>query len=154
MSEAAAVTVREGDPRSPEGRALLGASHAFLASLYAPEHNHSLGVDDLAAPHVTFLLAEDADGPLGCAALARMDGYGEVKSMWVDPGRRGGGVGGALLAALDALARAEGIAVLRLETGDTLDAARALYRRHGYVERGPFGGYREGPHSVFMERRP
>lgn len=154
MSGAAGgVAVREGDPRSPEGRALLGASHAYLASLYPPEHNHHLSVEDLAAPHVTFLLAEGPDGPLGCAALSRMEGYGEVKSMWVDPARRGGGAGGALLAALEALARAEGIAVLRLETGDTLDAAQALYRRHGFVGCGPFGDYREGPHSVFMERR-
>jgi putative acetyltransferase len=147
------VTVREGDPRSPEGRALLGASHAYLRSLYPPEHNHSLPVDALAAPHLTFLLAEDGGRATGCAALARMDGYGEVKSMWVDPAARGSGTGAALMAAVEALARAEGIAVLRLETGDTLHPAHRLYRRHGFRETGPFGDDREGPHSVFMERR-
>ena len=30
------VTVRPADPRSPEGRRLLGASHAYLSSLYPP----------------------------------------------------------------------------------------------------------------------
>lgn len=147
------VTVRPADPRSPEGRALLEASHAHLASLYPAEHNHYLSVDELAAPHVSFLLAARGGEAVGCAALARLDGYGEVKSMFVDPALRGGGVGAALMAALEGLARAEGLAVLRLETGDTLDAAHALYRRHGFAERGPFGDYAPGPHSVFMEKR-
>lgn len=148
------VAVREGDPRSPEGGALLGASHALLASLYAAEHNHFLPVDALAAPHVTFLLAWDGDHALGCAALARLDGYGEVKSMFVDPAARGRGVGDALMRALTDLAAREGIVALRLETGDTLDAAHRLYARHGFALTGPFGDYEEGPHSVFMERAP
>ena len=35
----------------------------------------------------------------------------------------------------------------------TREAALKLYRRFGYAERGPFGDYAEGPHSVFMEKR-
>lgn len=150
------MRVREGDPRSDEGRALLGASHALLAQLYPAEHNHFLGVEALAAPHVTFWIAEDGPRALGCVALARMedDGtYGEVKSLFVDPAGRGRGVGAALMEALEVQARAEGIALLRLETGDTLDAAHRLYARAGFVPCGPFGAYEEGPHSVFMERR-
>jgi putative acetyltransferase len=147
------VTVRPGDPRSPEGRALLGASHDLLASLYPAEHNHYLSVDELAAPHVSFLIAEDGGEAVGCAALARMEGYGELKSMFVDPARRGRGLGAALMAALEDLARGQGLALLRLETGDTLEAAHALYRRHGFAPTGPFGDYAPGPHSVFMEKR-
>lgn len=147
------VTVRPGDPRSPEGRALLGASHAYLASLYPPEHNHYLPVEALAAPHVSFWIAEIGGRALGCIALARMEGYGEVKSMFVDPAARGAGVGAALMEALEGQARAEGLAVLRLETGDDLHPAHRLYRRHGFIDRGPFGDYEEGPHSVFMEKR-
>ena len=151
--KAPAVTVRAGDPRSPEGRALLAASHAYLASLYPPEHNHFLDVDALAAPRIAFMIAEADGRALGCAALARMDGYAEIKSMYVDPAARGAGVGAALMDALEALARREGIAWLRLETGDTLLAAQRLYARHGFAPTAPFGGYAEGPHSVFMERR-
>ena len=151
MSERA-LLVRVGDPRSPEGRALLGASHAYLASLYPAEHNHYLGVEALAQPHVTFWIAED-EQPVGCAALARMEGYGEVKSLFVDPAGRGTGTGSALMAAVEERARVEGIPVLRLETGDTLDAAHRLYARAGFVVTGPFGEYSEGPHSVFMEKR-
>ena len=149
----AGVTVRRGDPRSAEGRGLLGASHALLASLYPAEDNHYLSVDELAVPHVAFWVAEDGGEALGCVALARMDGYGEVKSLFVAPEARGRGVGAALLAALGDHARVEGIAVLRLETGDTLDAAHRLYARAGFAPCGPFGDYAPGPHSVFMERR-
>ena len=147
------VTVRFADPRSEEARALLGQSHALLSSLYPPEHNHYLSVDELAAPHIDFWIAEDAARPLGCVALARLDGYGEVKSMFVDPAARGKGVGAALMATLEERARATGLPVLRLETGDDLDAAHRLYRRHGFTDCGPFGDYEEGPHSVFMEKR-
>lgn len=147
------VAVRPGDPRSPEGRALLGASQALLASLYPPEDNHYLSVEELAAPHVDFWIAEDGTGPLGCVALARMAGYGEVKSLFVDPAARGRGVGAALMGALEARARAAGLPLLRLETGDTLAEAHRLYARRGFGPCGPFGDYAEGPHSVFMEKR-
>jgi putative acetyltransferase len=147
------LTVRPADPRSPEGRRLLGASHALLTSLYPPEDNYFLSVDALAAPHIDFWIAEAEAQPLGCIALARLDGYGEVKSMFVDPAARSRGVGAALLTALEARAHALGLPLLRLVTGDTLDAAHRLYRRHGFTDCGPFGAYEEGPHSVFMEKR-
>ena len=146
-------TVRPADPRSEEARALLGQSHALLASLYPPEDNHYLSVDELAQPHIDFWIAETERRPQGCIALARLDGYGEVKSMFVDPAARGQGVGAALMTALEARARASGLPVLRLETGDDLHAAHRLYARHGFTTCGPFGDYAEGPHSVFMEKR-
>ncbi len=149
----AAVTVRPADPRSPEGSALLGASHALLTSLYPPEDNYFLSVDELAAPDIDFWIAEDSGRSLGCVALARFNGYGEVKSLFVDPDARGKGVGAALMATLEDRARALGLPLLRLETGDTLDEAHRLYARQGFVPTGPFGGYVEGPHSVFMEKR-
>lgn len=150
---ASPVTVKPGDPRSEEGRALLGASHAYLASLYPPEDNYFLSVDELAQPHIDFWIAEVEGQPRGCIALARLGDYGEVKSMFVDPAARGSGVGAALLTTLEDRARATGLPLLRLETGDDLYPAHRLYRRHGFTDCGPFGDYEEGPHSVFMEKR-
>ncbi len=152
MTAAATITVRPADPRSEEARALLGQSHALLSSLYPPEHNHYLSVDELAQPHIDFWIAGNGQ-PLGCIALARLDGYGEVKSMFVDLAARGQGVGAALLLTLEARARATGLPILRLESGDNLYSAHRLYRRQGFTETGPFGDYEAGPHSVFMEKR-
>ena len=152
-SSARPVTVSSGDPRSEEGRALLGASHAYLASLYPPEDNYFLSVDELAQPHIDFWIAEVDGQPQGCIALARMATYGEVKSIFVDPAARGAGIGAALLSALEDRARATALTLLRLETGDDLYPAHRLYRRHGFTDCKPFGDYEEGPHSVFMEKR-
>jgi len=147
------ITVRPGRPDSPEGTALLTASHAYLQSLYPPEDNYFLSIDELCAPHIRFFIAEQDDTPCGCAALAVMGDYGEVKSMFVDPTLRGSGSGAALMERLEAEARALGLAAMKLETGDDLYPAHRLYRRHGFTDCGPFGDYTEGPHSVFMEKR-
>ena len=65
---------------------------------------------------------------------------------------RGRGVGSAMLGHIMAAARARGMSWLSLETGSWpyFAPARTLYVRHGFVECGPFGEYREDPNSVFM----
>ena len=64
------------------------------------------------------------------------------------------GVARGLLEALTSEARAQGMAVLRLETGTAalFDPAIALYRAAGFVETGPFAGYLAGPYNLFFEK--
>jgi putative acetyltransferase len=81
------------------------------------------------------------------------DGSGELKSMWVDPYCRGAGLGRLLLAAVEAAARRQGLAILRLETGIHQPEALGLYRAQGFREIGPFGSYRSDPLSVFMAKQ-
>ncbi len=146
------VTVRKADPREPAARALLQESHALMRSLFPAESNHFLSVDALAAPDIAFFVAMRGGRTLGTGALADKGGYGEIKSMFVAPEARGGGTGAAILAAIEAEARARGLAALMLETGDTLDAAHRLYERAGFTRRGPFGDYAADPLSRFMEK--
>jgi putative acetyltransferase len=146
------LKVQKGSPRLPGATALLNASHAYLSSLYPPEDNYYLSIEALCAPDIAFFVATLNGEVTGCAALKNCEGYGEIKSMFVDPEARGSGTGAALMVALETEARSLGLGVLRLETGDTLDAAHRLYARHGYVICGPFGDYVDGPHSVFMEK--
>lgn len=145
--------MRAGDPREPGALALLQASHALMESLFPPEDNHYLSVDALCVPGVSFFVAEDGDEVLGTIALAEKDGYGEVKSMFVAPEARGRGVARALLSHLESVARARGLPLLRLETGNLLEAAIALYTAQGYAVCGPFGAYEINGTSVFMEKR-
>lgn len=146
------ITVETCDPHDPEATALLQASHALQQSLYPPEHIFALSIDDLCTPHIAFFIARDGDRALGCAALANMTTYGEVKSMFVAPEARGTGTGAALMAQLETCARNLNLPLIRLETGDDLYAAQRLYARHGFTICGPYGDYVEGPHSVFMEK--
>jgi putative acetyltransferase len=147
----AGLVIERGDPR--EARALLEASHAMMLELFTPEANHFLSLDALAAPDIKFFVARLDGRVVGCGALAIRDGYGEIKSMFVDPDARGTGVAAGLMGQLEAETMAHGLEMLRLETGTLLHAAQALYRRHGFTTRGPFGSYSEHPHSVFMEKR-
>ena len=90
---------------------------------------------------------------VGVGALKRLSAeHGEIKSMHTAEPARGQGVGSAMLRHIMAAARARGMTRLSLETGSWpyFVPARALYTRHGFVECGPFGDYREDPNSVFM----
>ncbi|MBV0910761.1 GNAT family N-acetyltransferase [Anianabacter salinae] len=146
------LTVGPGDPRDPQATALLRDSHALMQRLFAPEENHFLSLDALAGPDIRFFTARLGDTIVGTGALALRDGYGEVKSMFVADVARGKGAAAALLGAIEAEARALGLPLLRLETGDKLDSAHRLYARHGFAPRGPFGDYTANATSLFMEK--
>ncbi|WP_226626059.1 GNAT family N-acetyltransferase [Alloyangia pacifica] len=146
------VTIRPVPPRDPRAEALLKASHALMESLFPPEENYFLDIDALCTPEITLFGAEENGVLLGCAAIARKDGYAEIKSMFVSPEARGLGLARRLLEHLETVARAEAIPLLRLETGDKLPAAVALYERTGFVPRGPFDGYVENSSSLFYEK--
>ena len=120
-----------------------------------PESIHMLDKGALAAPGIRFFVLRDAGAPMAMGAYKRIDAsHAEIKSMHVLTEARGRGLSKALLDHLIAAARAEGLARLSLETGiqPTFVAARALYERAGFVECGPFEGYREDPNSVFMTK--
>ncbi|ANT60478.1 acetyltransferase [Salipiger sp. CCB-MM3] len=146
------ITIAPVSPRDPRAEALLLESHALMGALFPPEENYCLDIDALCAPEITFLGAEENGVLLGCAAIARAEGYAEVKSMFVSPEARGLGLARRLLQHLERTAQAEGIPLLRLETGDKLPAAMALYESTGFARRGPFGGYVENSSSLFYEK--
>ena len=107
------------------------------------EINQHLGAghnsDDLVEPAGVLLLAQSADGdgqrPVGCVGLRRLDEQTrELTRMFVRPEARGAGVAALLLAAAEQRARADGAAVIRLNTRSDLVEARSLYAKHGYQE--------------------
>lgn len=147
------LQVRKADPKEPGATALLQASHALMTSLYPAEHNHYLEIDELCTPDISFLIVEEDGEALGCGAMANKGTYGELKSIFTDPKGRGKGVAALIMSALEAEATAQNLPVIKLETGDTLDAAHRLYARCGFTICEKFGAYDDGPHSVFMEKQ-
>lgn len=148
-----ALVIERESPRQPEAAALVAALDAYLKERYADDACHLLDIESLAADDVRFFLARRDGAAVGCAAL-RVDpsGYGEVKRMFVSPQARGGRIGDALLDRLAEQARAEGLSALLLETGIHQPEAVALYRKAGFVTRGPYADYPDLPESLFMER--
>jgi putative acetyltransferase len=141
------------DPGSAEARALLAAARAHYEAVLPGPLEFVLTAEELAGDGMAFFLARDGGVAVGCGALARRDGYGEVKAMWVVPAARGRGVAAALVARIERAAREAGLPVLRLETVRLLEDAVRLYRRLGFVPRGRFGAYPDSPLSLFMEKR-
>jgi len=147
------IHIVPASPLDPEVTRLIHASHALMDSLFPAESNHHLAPEELAAPGIHFFAARRDGRTIGCGAVAEKDGYGEIKSVFVDPEARGSGAADAIMRMLEDHARKLKLPLLRLETGDRLHAARRLYARMGFEERGPYGDYREDPLSVFMEKR-
>ena len=94
---------------------------------------------------------------VGCAGVAMLDDYAEVKRMYTRPVTRGRGIAKAVLHKIEDEARGAGVTVLRLETGTQQREAIGLYERMGFQPRGPFGPYAAMPGrnmetSLFYEK--
>ena len=147
------LRIVDGGLDEPRVVALLRLHVTRARAETAPGSAHALDLSGLRAPDVTFWSVWDGDELVGVGALKRLTAeHGEIKSMHTVEAARGRGVGSALVRHIMAEARARGMRRLSLETGSWpyFLAARALYARHGFVECGPFGDYREDPNSVFM----
>lgn len=156
------LAIRSTPPDHPQVQALLAELDAYLNSLFPPEDVFIVDLGGLMAPSVTFLGAWQGDALVGCGAVRLMpaeaatDGrpYGEIKRMFVSPGRRGQRIGEQLLEALEGSLRQQGIDRALLETGPTMAPALRLYTRCGYAPRGPYADYPDNAGaSVFMEKR-
>ena len=136
---------------------LLTALNAELSAIYQePGATHfRLDPNEVAPGAGIFLVARWRGSPIGCGAVrclrdpAQMrelgQRVGEIKRMYVAPSTRGQGVGRALLARIEAEARALGLTKLVLETGIRQTEALALYRRAGFTEIPPYGEYALSP---------
>lgn len=150
---AVSLVIEQSDPRSGYALRLIEASDALSLSLYPPEGHFGVDSESLAETGALFWLAWLDHDAVGCVALVDDGTDGEVKRLFVADSVRGKGVGRALMDTLEGEARRKGLARLLLETGPLNEAAVALYRARGYVERGRFGDYPDNPFSLFMEKR-
>ena len=138
--------------------ALIAELDAVLGAVYEPEQRHGLSLDQVFELHVRFFVAFRDGAAVGCGAVALFDGYAEVKRMYTRAAARGQGVGKAILARLEAEARAAGKPLLQLETGTLQNAAIGLYESCSFRRCAAFGNYAAlPPHriaaSIFYEKR-
>jgi putative acetyltransferase len=149
------IRIEPLDPQTPAVQTIIAASDAFYDGLYPAESNHLEAVDDLQKPNVILIgcFYDDKLVASGAAKLMHDDGdYAEIKRVFVLDDYRGRGLSGKLMNHLEAELKARGVQLFRLETGVRQPEALGLYRKLGYVERGPFGTYQPDPLSVFMEK--
>lgn len=142
-----------GDTFDPRVIALLDHHVTAARAQTAPGSAHALDLAGLRAPDIAFWTGWDGETLVATGALKALSGdHGEVKSMHTLETTRRRGFGAQMLGHIIAEARARGMARLSLETGswDYFKPAHALYRAHGFVDRGPFEGYVEDPNSLFL----
>ena len=147
------MQIRLDDLTGGEVIALLTEHLADMYATSPPESVHALDVDALKASHIRFFSAWHENTLAGCVAIKTLDSaQAELKSMRTATAFRGMGVGQALLQYIIDHAKAQGFISLSLETGtqDYFAPARALYRKFGFTDCGPFGQYKPDPNSHFM----
>ena len=146
------VELRRDDALGPDALAMIGESEAELASIYPAEVRSVFSPSQLRGSGVVFVVVYLDGRAVGCGGVAPLDGYGELKRIFVTSAARGRRVSAAIIARLEDEARALDLPVMRLETGDRSPEALRAYERLGYVRRGPFGDYVENGSSIFMEK--
>lgn len=150
------IEIERAAEATDEVRTLVGELEATLSAHYAAHQRHGLKLEAIFQPHIRFYVAR-LDGTLaGCGGVAFLDGFAEVKRMYVREAVRGRGVAQAVLDRLQADARAAAYTTLRLETGDRQVVAMKMYERAGFRRCQAFGDYLSMPAgatetSVFME---
>lgn len=148
------VAIAAERPDSPDAMLLIMELEAVLEPLYPPESRHGLSVQRLLDEEVPFFLLRDDGTPAACTGIKLFGtDYGEIKRMYVRPPFRGRGFARMLLNHVADHAQANGVDLLRLETGILQREAIGLYERMGFERIPPFGSYREDLLSLFYEKR-
>lgn len=140
-------------PLSDDVRRLVAALNQTALELTPREFTHHLTVEQMAGPDMTVFVAREDGRAIAMGALRRHPGsIGEVKRMYTMPDHQGRGIGGRVLAEIEALARREGLASLVLETGNNFDAALRVYQRGGFQACGRVLDYSPTPYTAFFEK--
>lgn len=146
-----AITIAVERAETDEVRQLLRERDAYFDRLYADEDRLPKSVN-IESSDAAFFVLRSAGCLVGCGALIRREGYGELKRFFVRDAFRGSGLGRRLLKTIEQHAHRNGCCLLRLETGILQPAAIAMYRKAGFQETGCFGEYTPRYLSIFMEK--
>ena len=135
LLRAATVRVDTVDPLSADAQSALAQYFAELDARFPSGFDAGSGDDGAALrrPEGAFLVLRSDQRAVGCGGVQRIDERtGEIKRMWIHPEWRGLGLGGRLLARLEATAAELGYGRVVLDTNSTLVEAIAMYERAGY----------------------
>ncbi len=118
-----------------------------------PDGVYALDLTALGSTDVALWSAWEGDILLGVGALKELTATsGEIKSMRTHADHLRKGVGLSILDHIIDVAKQRGYARLSLETGsgEQFEAALAMYRKRGFINGEPFGGYRASAFNQFL----
>jgi GNAT superfamily N-acetyltransferase len=118
-------------------RALTESPHAFGSTLARELALTDAEWRQRLARRAQFVVSIDGSPAATAAGIRSQDGASaELVSMWVDPGRRGRGLGDLLVREVLAWATAQGLGEVRLWVTEGNRQAERLYLRHGFTPTG------------------
>lgn len=144
--------IRRDDALGPDALALIEGSEVEQAAIYPPEVRSAFSPEELTSAGTVFCVAYLRGTPVACGGFAPYPGFGELKRIFALIEARGTGAARAVILWLENEARAQGLTLMKLETGKDSPAALRLYEKLGYRRTGPFGSYFENGSSIFMEK--
>lgn len=131
----------------PAGEADLPAVMEIMRTAFDPRYGEAWNAAQCAGMlnglGAWLTLAEHDGRPAGFALARETAGEAELLLIAVEPGARGHGIGGALLAAVADACRSRGASRLFLEVRAS-NSAIALYRARGFEKVGERRGYYRG----------
>ena len=141
----------ESSPSSPGVAELLDALSNELALRTGRDGRSSFAEEDLTHPRAILMVAVENGEAVGCGAIRPMaEKICELKRMFAKKQNRG--IGRAVLAALEARAKAFGYESIWLETGCQNKQAIGFYLKHGYRIRENYGKYAGRPECICFEK--
>jgi GNAT superfamily N-acetyltransferase len=147
------ISVTPERPDTADATALIIELEATLEPLYPQESRHGFSIERLIAEGVPFFVLRADGTAAGCGGMKLFGtAYGEIKRMYVRPQFRGRGFAKLMLDCLSDYALAQGVTLLRLETGIHQHEAIGLYERMGFHLIPSFGDYKDDPLSLFYEK--
>jgi putative acetyltransferase len=145
--------IKPGDFDDDRVKALLTRHLEGMHASSPPGHVFALAWAQLQTPDISFYALWDGEDLLGFGALKELEPRaGEIKSMRTADAHLRKGVAAAILDHIIAEARRRGYSRLSLETGSgpAFEPALRLYRKYGFTDGGPFGGYEKSSFNQFL----
>lgn len=131
------LEVERVDPDSPEAGGLLEDYFLELRKRLTPSPVEVVRrwPEDFRGPRGAVVLARADGRAVGCAGIRPLgEGVVELKHFFLAREARGRGLGKAMLAGVEEVARARGARRIVLDTAAPLIEAAALYRSAGYAD--------------------
>ena len=154
MTTAPNFIITAVDADSADAQQLLQDLSETLLSINGDSGRSSFDANETRGGRGGFFVARNNDGELlGCAALRPLGGdgnstIGELKRMYARPGQAG--VGAALVAHVENMARQYAYAEVWLATRLANGRAVAFYRKHGYADISAYGKYVGAAQSICL----
>lgn len=146
------ITISPISPADAQVQLLISKLDHFQIELYGRENCHLDSIETLLKSGAHMLGAFSDKQLIGMGAVKIMDGYAEIKRMYVEESHRGLGIAENILRRLEAYAVEQGENRICLETGIYHEAAMSLYKKLGYKIIDQFGEYKINGLSVFFEK--